>query len=124
MLLVSIAELMARLPLLPGEKLYMLYVVPMGFAMVAKATPEGRIIYRMGTYRFFGPHKEVMQYREFAGIRRNATVFEAFVSRYRTLAEESGLEWGVEDLWRFATVEAQLVHLRQQGYLDDERVVR
>ena len=50
MLLVSIHDLIKHLPLQPGEKLYKLFVVPSGFAMVAKTTPEGWIAYRMGTF--------------------------------------------------------------------------
>ena len=119
MLLVSIDELIKHLPLQPGEKLYKLFVVPLGFAMVTKATPLGWISYRMGTFHFFGPNKEVMQYREFAGIRRNAELFEAFARRYQTLAEANDLDWIVEDLRTFATPEAQRAYLAERGYLDE-----
>jgi hypothetical protein len=118
MLLVSIDDLMRHLPLLPGEKLYKLYVAPSGFAMIAKRTPEGWIAYRMGTFQFFGANKEVMHYREFAGIRRNAELFEAFVERYRLLAEQNDLEWIVEDLQALPTLQAQRAFLVAQGYLD------
>lgn len=118
MLLVSIAELIKHLPLLPSERLYKLYIVPTGFAMVAKTTPDGRIVYRMGTFQFFGANKEVMHYQEFAGIRRNAEWFEAFIARYQTLAEENDLDWLVEDLRAFPTAEAQRAYLTEQGYLD------
>ena len=118
MLLVSIAELLKHLPLLPDDKLYKLFVVPSGFAMVAKTTPEGWIAYRMGTFQFFGANKEVMQYREVAGIRRNAELFEAFVARYQTLAEDNDLEWIAEDLRLFPTAAAQRDYLAEQGYLD------
>jgi hypothetical protein len=118
MLLVSIEELMKHLPLLPGEKLYKLYVVPSGFAMVAKTTPAGWIVYRMGTYQFFGPNKEVMHYREFAGIRRNAELFEAFVDRYRMLAEQNDMNWIVEDLQALPALETQRAYLAERGYLD------
>src|SRR5918996_3900261 len=101
MLLISILDLITHLPLQPGERLYKLYVVPSGFAMIAKTTPEGWIAYRMGTFQFFGANKEVMQYREFAGIRRNPELFEAFVRRYQTLAEDNDMEWIVEDLRAF-----------------------
>ena len=84
MLLVPVDDLIKHLPFLPGDKLYKLYVAPDGFAMIAKMTPEGWLAYRMGTYQFFGANKEVMQYREFAGIRRNAELFEIFVARYQT----------------------------------------
>jgi hypothetical protein len=119
MLLVSIVELIKHLPLLPGEKLYKLYIAPTGFAMVAKTTPQGWIAYRMGTFQFFGANKEVMHYQEFAGIRRNAELFETFVTRYQTLAEENGLDWSVEDLQAFPTAEAQRAYLTAQGYLDE-----
>lgn len=118
MLLLSIDDLIAHLALLPDEKLYKLFVAPNGFAMVAKATPQGWIAYRMGTFQFFGANKEVMQYREFAGIRRNAELFEAFVARYQALAEESGVDWIVEDLQTFPSAEAQRAHLAAQGYLE------
>jgi hypothetical protein len=118
MLLVPIDDLIKHLPLAPGEKLYKLYVAPSGFAMVAKATPEGRIVYRMGTFQFFGANKEVMHYREFAGIRRNTELFEGLVARYQALAEDTGIEWLVEDLQTFATAEGQLAYLAGQGYLD------
>ena len=118
MLLVSVEELIQHLPLRPDDKLYKLFVVPSGFAMVAKLTPEGWLAYRMGTFQFFGANKEVMQYREFAGMRRNAELFEAFVARYQTLAEENGIDWIVEDLQAFATAEAQRAYLAAQGYLD------
>jgi hypothetical protein len=118
MLLVSVEELIKHLPLTPVDKLYKLFVVPDGFAMIAKATPEGWIAYRLGTFQFFGANKEVMHYREFAGIRRNAELFEAFVARYQALAEDSGMDWVVEDLRPFATTEAQRTYLTAQGYLD------
>jgi hypothetical protein len=118
MLLVSIDDLMRHLPLFPGDRLYKLYVAPRGFAMVAKRTPEGWIAYRMGTFQFFGANKEVMHYREFAGIRRNAELFEAFVERYRLLAEQNDLEWIVEDLQALPTLQAQRAFLAAQGYLD------
>jgi hypothetical protein len=118
MLLVSIEELIKHLPLLSGEKLYKLFVAPTGFAMVSKTTPEGWIAYRMGTFQFVGANKEVMHYREFAGIRRNAVLFEAFAGRYQALAEDSDIEWIVEDLRAFSTAEAQRAYLADQGYLD------
>lgn len=118
MLLVSIDELIKHLPLSPGEKLYKLFAVPSGFAMVAKITPEGWVAYRMGTFQFFGANKEVMHYREFAGIRRNTVLFDMFAARYQTLAEDNGLDWLVEDLRHLPTAEAQLAHLAAQGYLD------
>jgi hypothetical protein len=118
MLLVSIEELIKHLPLLPDDKLYKLFVAPNGFAMVAKTTPEGWLAYRMGTFQFFGANKEVMHYREFAGIRHNAELFEAFVTKYQTLAEDNGLDWIVEDLRAFATAGAQRTYLAAQGYLD------
>ena len=118
-LLISIEDLIAHLPLLPGEKLYKLFVAPSGFAMVAKGTPEGRIVYRMGTFQFFGANKEVMHYREFAGIRRNAELFDALAARYQTLAEDNGLDWLVEDLRPLPTAEEQLAYLTTQGYLDE-----
>ena len=89
MLLVSIDELIAHLPLAPDDRLYKLFVVPTGFAMVAKTTPAGWVAYRMGTFQFFGANKEVMHYREFSGIRRNAELFETFVARYQALAESN-----------------------------------
>jgi hypothetical protein len=119
MLLVSIDELMKHLPLRPGDKLYKLFVAPDGFAMVTKTTAEGWVAYRMGTFQFFGANKEVMHYREFAGIRRNTELFEAFVTRYQTLAEENGVDWLVEDLRAFPTTEAQRAYLAAQGYLED-----
>lgn len=119
MLLVPIAELLKHLPLLPDDKLYKLFVVPSGFAMVAKTTPEGWIAYRMGTFQFFGANKEVMQYREFAGIRRNPELFEAFVNRYQTLAHDNDLEWIVEDLRPFPSAAVQQDYLAEQGYLDE-----
>jgi hypothetical protein len=119
MLLVSIDALIKHLPLQPGEPLYKMFVVPLGFAMVTKTTPEGWICYRMGTFQFFGANKEVMQYREFAGIRRNAELFEAFVRRYQALAEDNDMDWIVEDLRAFATPEAQRIYLAAQGYLDE-----
>jgi hypothetical protein len=118
MLLVSIEELIKHLPLQPEDKLYKLFVVPRGFAMASKATSKGWIAYRMGTFQFFGANKEVMQYREFSGLRRNAELFEAFVRRYQTLAEDNDMEWIVEDLRAFATPEAQRAYLAEQGYLD------
>jgi hypothetical protein len=118
MLLVSIDDLIKRLPLSAADKLYKLFVAPSGFAMVAKSTPEGWIAYRMGTFQFFGANKEVMHYREFAGIRRSAELFEALVDRYRALAEDNEVEWIVEDLRDLPTVEAQLTHLAARGYLD------
>jgi hypothetical protein len=123
-LLVSIEGLIKHLPLLAGEKLYKLYVAPIGFAMVAKTTPAGWVAYRMGTFQFFGANKEVMHYREFAGVRRNTELFESFVARYRTLAEDNGMEWIVEDLQRLPTIGAQRDYLSRQGYLDDEGVMR
>jgi hypothetical protein len=118
MLLVSIEELIKHLPLLPDDKLYKLFVAPAGFAMVAKTTPEGRIAYRMGTFQFFGANKEVMHYREFAGIRRNAELFETFVERYQDLARDNDIDWIVEDLRPFPTSESQRAHLAEQGYVD------
>jgi hypothetical protein len=118
MLLVSIDELIKHLRLSPDERLYKLFVAPNGFAMVAKAMPQGWIAYRMGTFQFFGANKEVMHYREFAGIRRSADLFEAFVDRYRKLAEDNDLDWIVEDLQGLPTREAQLAHLAAQGYFD------
>jgi hypothetical protein len=120
MLLVSIDELIKHLRLSPGERLYKLYVVPTGFAMVAKITPEGWIAYRMGTFQFFGANKEVMHYREFAGIRRDAELFEDLVTRYQALAEANDLDWIVEDLHHLPTLKAQRTYLAEQGYLDDE----
>jgi hypothetical protein len=117
-LLVPIEELIQHLPLRPGDKLYKLFVVPSGFALVAKTTPEGWLAYRMGTFQFFGANKEVMQYREFSGVRRTAELFETFVARYQTLAEDNGLEWIVEDLRGFTTPEAQRGYLAAQGYFD------
>jgi hypothetical protein len=119
MILVSIDELIKHLPLLPGDRLYKLYVAPSGFALVAKATPQGWITYRMGTFQFFGANKEVMHYREFAGIRRNAELFEAFVCRYQALAEDNDMDWIVEDLRGFPTVEVQRAYLTERGYLDE-----
>jgi hypothetical protein len=119
MLLISVDDLIRHLPLQPGEKLYKLFAVPSGFAMVAKSTPEGWIAYRMGTFQFFGANKEVMHYREFAGIRRSAELFEAFVARYQALAEENAMEWLVEDLRGFPTAEAQRAYLAVQGYLEE-----
>jgi hypothetical protein len=118
MLLVSVEELIKHLPLLTGEKLYKLFVAPTGFAMVAKTTPQGWIAYRMGTFQFFGASKEVMHYREFAGIRRNAELFEAFVGRYQALAEDNDMDWIAEDLRALPTVEAQRVYLADRGYFD------
>jgi hypothetical protein len=118
MLLVSIEDLINHLPVRAREKLYKLFVVPDGFAMVAKTTPAGWIAYRMGTFQFFGANKEVMHYREFSGIRRNAECFETLVSRYHTLAEDSGLDWISEDLQHFPSVEEQRSYLAAQGYLD------
>ena len=117
-LLLSIEDLIRHLALRPGDKLYKLYVAPSGFAMVSKTTPEGWIAYRLGTFQFFGANKEVMHYREFAGIRRNAGLFEAFVARYHALAEDSGIEWMVADLQPFSTVAEQQVFLAEQGYFD------
>jgi hypothetical protein len=119
MLLISIHELIKHLPLLPGEKLYKLFVVPDGFAMVAKTTPEGWIAYRMGSFQFFGANKEVMHYREFAGIRRTPELFEAFVERYQTLADDNDMDWVVEDLRPFPTAAAQRVYLAKHGYVDE-----
>ena len=119
MLLVSIGDLIKHLPLQPGEKLYKLFVVPNGFAIVAKTTPEGWVAYRMGTFQVFGANKEVMQYREFAGIRRSAELFEAFVTRYQTLAHDNDMDWIVEDLSAFTTAEVQRAYLAEQGYLDE-----
>jgi hypothetical protein len=118
MLLVSIDELIAHLRLLPGDRLYKLFVVPTGFAMVAKTTPEGWVAYRMGTFQFFGANKEVMHYREFSGIRRNAELFEAFAARYQALADGNDLDWVVEDLRQLPTEEAQRAYLAAQGYGD------
>jgi hypothetical protein len=118
MLLISVDDLIRRLRLSPGDTLYKLFVAPMGFAMVAKATPEGWIAYRLGTFQFFGANKEVMHYREFAGIRRSAALFEAFAERYRLLAEANELDWIVENLQSLPTVEAQLAQLRARGYLE------
>jgi hypothetical protein len=117
-LLVSVEGLIKHLPLLPGEKLYKLYVAPIGFAMVTKTTPEGWLAYRMGTFQFFGANKEVMRYREFSGIRRSAELFEAFVARYQALAEDNDLDWVVEDLRQLPTAEAQRAYLVVQGYGD------
>jgi hypothetical protein len=118
MLLVSVEELIKHLPLLPHEKLYKLFVAPAGFAMVAKTTPEGWIAYRMGTFQFFGANKEVMHYREFAGIRCDPELFEAYVARYQVLAEDNDLEWVVEDLRPLPTAAAQRDYLAERGYLD------
>mgnify|MGYP003288126038 CR=1 FL=1 len=119
MLLISVEELIKHLSLLPGEKLYKLYVAPTGFAMVAKTTPEGWIAYRMGTFQFLGANKEVMRYREFSGIRRNAEVFETFVARYQALADDNDLHWIIEDLRQLPTVETQRAYLAAQGYGDE-----
>jgi hypothetical protein len=119
MILVSIQELIKHLPLRSGEKLYKLFVIPSGFAMVAKTTPEGWITYRMGSLQFVGAHKEVMRYREFSGVRRNAELFEAFVHRYQVLAHDNDLEWIAEDLRAFPNSAAQLRYLADQGYDDD-----
>ncbi len=119
MILVSIHDLIKHLPLEPGEKLYKLFVVPSGFALVAKTMPTGWIAYRMGSFQFFGANKEVMQYREFAGIRRNAELFEAFVHRYQALAYDNDLEWIAEDLRSFPSATAQLCYLADQGYVDE-----
>ena len=119
MILVSIRDLIKHLPLQPGEKLYKLFVVPNGFAMVAKTTPEGWIAYRMGSFQFFGANKEVMQYREFAGIRRNVELFEVLVHRYQDLAYDNDLEWITEDLRSFPSAAAQLGYLVDQGYVDE-----
>ena len=118
MLLISVDDLIRHLWLLPGEKLYKLFVAPSGFAMVAKVTAVGWIAYRMGTFQFFGANKEVMHYREFAGIRRNTELFEEFVGRYQALAENSGVEWIVEDLQQLPTVEEQRAYLAAQGYFE------
>jgi hypothetical protein len=118
MLLIPLDELIKHLALSAGDKLYKLFVAPSGFAMVAKATPAGWIVYRMGTFQFFGANKEVMHYREFAGIRRSADLFEALVERYRALAEDHEVDWIVEDLQGLPSVEAQLAHLAARGYLD------
>jgi hypothetical protein len=117
-LLISIEDLIKHLPLWPGEKLHKLFVAPSGFAMVAKTTSAGWIVYRMGTFQFFGANKEVMHYREFAGIRRNAELFDAFAARYQALAEDNGLDWLVEDLQPLPTASEQLAYLAAQGYLD------
>jgi hypothetical protein len=119
MLLVYIDELIAHLPLAPDDRLYKLFVVPTGFAMVAKTTPAGWVAYRMGTFQFFGANKEVMHYREFSGIRRNAELFETFVARYQALAESNGMDWIVEDLRQLPTAEAQRAYLAAQGYCDE-----
>ena len=119
MLLVSIDELIAHLPLAPDDRLYKLFVVPTGFAMVAKTTPAGWVAYRMGTFQFFGANKEVMHYREFSGIRRNVELFETFVARYQALAESNGMDWIVEDLRQLPTAEAQRAYLAAQGYCDE-----
>jgi hypothetical protein len=119
MLLVSVEELIKHLPLLPHEKLYKLFVVPAGFAMVAKTTPEGWIAYRMGTFQFLGANKEVMHYREFAGMRRNPELFEAFIDRYQALARDNDLDWIVEDLRPFPTAATQRDYLAERGYLDE-----
>jgi hypothetical protein len=119
MLLVSVEELIKHLPLLPHEKLYKLFVAPAGFAMVAKTTPEGWIAYRMGTFQFFGANKEVMHYREFAGMRRNPELFEAFIGRYQALAHDNDLDLIVEDLRPFPTAAAQRDYLAERGYLDE-----
>jgi hypothetical protein len=119
MLLISIHDLIRYLPLRPGEKLYKLFVVPDGFAMVAKTTPEGWIAYRMGSFQFFGANKEIMHYREFAGIRRTPELFEAFVNRYQTLAHDNDMDWIVEDLRPFPTAAAQRDYLAEHGYVDE-----
>jgi hypothetical protein len=119
MLLISVHDLIKHLPLLSGEKLYKLFVVPDGFAMVAKTTAEGWIAYRMGSFQFFGANKEVMHYREFAGIRRTPELFEAFVKRYQTLAHDNDMDWIVEDLRPFPTAAAQRDYLAEQGYVDE-----
>jgi hypothetical protein len=59
-----------------------------------------------------------MHYREFAGIRRNAELFEAFVERYRMLAGQNDLGWIVEDLQALPALEAQRAFWAAQGYLD------
>jgi hypothetical protein len=118
MLLIPVDDLIKHLLLLPGERLYKLFVAPNGFAMAAKTTAQGWIAYRMGTFQFYGANKEVMQYREFAGIRRNAELFEAFVGRYQALAEDSDIDWIVEDLRTLPTVEAQRAYLADRGYFD------
>jgi hypothetical protein len=119
MLLISIPDLIKHLPLQPGEKLHKLFVIPSGFAMVAKSTPEAWISYRMGSIQCFGANKEVMQYREFSGVRRNAELFEALVHRYEVLAHDNDLEWIVEDLRPFPDSAAQLRYLAHQGYMDE-----
>jgi hypothetical protein len=119
MLLISIDDLIKHLPLQPDEKLYKLFVVPSGFALIAKTTPAGWIAYRLGTFQFFGANKEVMQYRECSGIRRNPELFEAYVNRYQTLADDNGLDWIVEDLRPFPTAAAQRDYLVAQGYIDE-----
>jgi hypothetical protein len=119
MLLVSIEELLKHLPLRPEDKLYKLFVVPDGFAMVAKTTPEGWIVYRMGSFQFFGANKEVMHYREFAGIRYTPELFERFVRRYQTLAHDNAMDWIVEDLRAFPDVAAQRDYLAAHGYFDE-----
>jgi len=118
MLLISVDDLIKHLPLRSGERLYKLFVAPRGFAMVAKTTARGWIAYRMGTFQFFGANKEVMHYREFAGIRHTTELFEAFAARYEALAEDSGVEWIVEDLRVFPTVQEQHAYLRARGYLE------
>ncbi len=118
MLLISVDDLIKHLPLLASEKLYKLFVAPNGFAMIAKTTPEGWIAYRMGTFQFFGANKEVMHYREFSGIRRNAERFEALATRYQALAEDNGLEWIVEDLRPLSNAEEQRAYLLARGYLE------
>ena len=119
MLLVSVDELIAHLRLSPGDRLYKLFVVPTGFAMVAKTTPEGWVAYRMGTFQLFGANKEVMHYREFSGIRRNAELFETFVACYQALADGNDMDWVVEDLRQLPTAEAQRAYLAAQGYCDE-----
>lgn len=118
MLLMSIDDLIAHLPLRPGEKLYKLFLAPSGFAMVAKVMSMGWIAYRMGTFQFFGANKEVMHYREFAGVRRNAALFEEFAARYQALARDYGVDWVVEDLQPLPTVEEQRAYLHARGYLE------
>ena len=118
MLLISVDDLIQHLPLFPGEKLYKLFVVPDGFAMVAKTTVEGWIAYRMGTFQFFGANKEVMHYREFSGIRRNAELFEDFAARYQALARDNDVDWIVEDLSPLVSAEEQRAYLLARGYLE------
>jgi hypothetical protein len=119
MLLVSVHDLIKHLLLQPEEKLYKLFVVPSGFAMVAKISPKGWITYRMGSFQFFGPNKEVMHYREFSGRRRNAELFEGFVQRYQVLASNHDMEWIAEDLRGFRSIVAQMRYLADCGYVDE-----